>query len=151
METWRLTDSRFTKPDGEGARLYGGRWNSPGHAAVYTSLNLSLAVLEALVHLDQDLVPGGYVSLRIEVPGGVSIKNLNREDLPANWNEPRAGSLLRKTGDAWLEEATSAGLMVPSVIVPEEFSLILNPDHPEMARIRVIEERPFRFDRRLIT
>ena len=53
---WRIDKPRRNAFSGEGAKRFGGRWNSSGVAVVYLSEHQSLAALEIFVHL-QPLVP----------------------------------------------------------------------------------------------
>ena len=144
MTAWRLARRRFAALDGAGARLYGGRWNPAGSAIVYSSQNLSLALLEIIVHLEVALerLPADYVKIEIDVPDEVQIDTL--ETLP------RSAAAMREIGRRWHDAARSAALLVPSVIVAEEKNLLLNPTHPEFAKIRSARPRPFRIDERLV-
>ncbi|WP_272877274.1 RES family NAD+ phosphorylase [Neoroseomonas eburnea] len=128
----------FADLSGEGARRFGGRWNSPGRRVVYFADHPALAVLEVRVHLDlpPDLLPADYVLLRVALPGPVEVL----ETLP---EDPRT------VGDAWLAEARSPVLSVPSVIVPAARNLLLNPTHPAADRARIESIDPFAFDPRL--
>jgi len=139
MRLWRVARAAFADLSGEGARLYGGRWNSPGRPVVYTAENPALALLEVRVHLDlgPELIPDDYVLIEIET-GQASIG----EGDPAAL-EPQA------LGDAWLAAGATALLRVPSFIAPRSFNVLVNPRHPDAAGIRVIATQPFDFDRRL--
>ena len=55
MRVWRLTHRKWALSafDGQGAYLFGGRWNPKGVRCVYTSTSSALAVLEVLVHMDK--------------------------------------------------------------------------------------------------
>lgn len=136
--------------DGEGARLYGGRWNSPGMPMVYTAGSMALAVLELLVHTDPDLLPTDLTAYTIEVPNGIAIDRVDRRRLPRRWREhpaPRAGA---RFGDAWAAGCASAVLALPSTIVPESDNYLINPRHPDAGGIRVVRKRRFTFDPRLL-
>ncbi len=128
--------------DGEGARLYGGRWNSAGLPAVYASEHLSMATLEYLVHVNAENLPTDLVWLEIEVPKKVSITQFSGSVAP---NEIAAA----KYGDNWLAASTSLGLMVPSAVLSVEKNLILNPLHSEMASVKTLRTTAFQFDPRL--
>lgn len=136
--------------DGEGARLYGGRWNSEGIPVVYTSSTLSLAALELLVHIDPDELPGDLVALRLESPHPPSQRSIAVEDLPRGWNRRPNHPACRAAGDAWASRAETALLSVPSAVIPEEENVLLNPNHPEAIRFRVEAKRPFELDARLL-
>ena len=139
MKVWRVARASFADLSGEGARLYGGRWNSPGRPMVYTAENPALAILEVRVHLDlePDLVPDDYVLIEIEL-GYVQAAVLGPvPDDPAAF------------GDAWLARAGEPALKVPSFIAPQSFNYLVNPAHPGAAAIRIVSRRSFSFDRRL--
>lgn len=126
---------------GVGARLYGGRWNSPGHDAIYTSGNLTLAMLEVLVHVDDAEAFGRipYVFHAVSF-ADIAVATLASADLPANWNaRPEAGAT-QVAGDEWLESLITPVLAVPSVIIPPELrydpaylNYVINPKHPDFA------------------
>jgi len=139
MRIWRVCRRPFADLTGEGARLYGGRWNSPGRPMLYAAESAALAVLEVRVHLDLDwrVLPDDYVLMAIET-GDVEAQTL--AETPA---DPRAA------GDAWLASGRSALLRAPSFIVPESANVLVSPAHPDAARLAVASVRPFAFDARL--
>ena len=147
---WRLAREAYRELDGEGARLYGGRWNSTGRAVVYTSATLSLAALELLVHVDPEELPDDLVALGIEVPARAWDLGVRSGGLPEDWREVPNHPVCHRIGDQWLEAGAALVLRVPSAIVPQEESVLLNPKHPDAAEVRVISTEPFRFDRRLV-
>jgi RES domain-containing protein len=140
----RLAKAAFTPLDGEGARLFGGRWNSAGRPAIYTAASPSLAVLEVLVHLDlpPELMPDDYRLLGIELPDDAPVERL--DDAPVDADACLAA------GDGFLIRGAALILLVPSVVVPQEHNAIVNVRHPAMDRVAVITDEPFRFDPRLV-
>jgi RES domain-containing protein len=135
---------------GEGARLNGGRWNSPGKAVVYTSSSLSLATLGVLVHLEDPEVFGNLFSwVSLEIPPE-TIQTLEPETLPNGWNADESSQLSRAIGDAWLRSQRSAVLAVPAVVTPGEWNYLLNPVHPDFPKILIGSPQPFRPDPRLL-
>jgi RES domain-containing protein len=148
---WRLTPRRHLRRalTGEGARRFGGRWNSPGHPVVYTSATLSLASLETLVHLGGLDLPPDLMAIPCDLPDGLRITVVEENDLPRNWRRYPAPERLRRIGDEWLRKGITAVLSVPSAVVPPERNYLLHPGHPEMERIDVGRAFAFRFDPRL--
>ena len=146
---WRLVKARHARTafDGEGARLYGGRWNSPATRMVYTAATPSLAVLEILVHLHATAPLGGYVLIEAQVPESL-IEEPAR--LPADWRVMPAPGSTRRMGDEWIRTGRSAAWAVPSVISPSERLILLNPAHRDFARVRLGRPRPFLLDPRLL-
>lgn len=134
---------------GTGARLYGGRWNSEGKAAVYLASSGSLAVLEVLVHLPPLMIPNGYCITEISVPEH-SIFTVKNEELPENWKDIAQPAALRKIGDQFLARNEYLLLKVPSAIVPFEYNYIMNPAHPAFKEVHILKKQPFDFDERLI-
>jgi RES domain-containing protein len=134
LGAWRLVKSRHVRTafDGEGARLYGGRWNSPGTRMVYTAESPSLAILEVLVHLQATAPLSGYVLIEVRLPESL-VEVLSRP--PVDWRRVPAPASTRRVGDAWLASGRSAALAVPSVITPQERLLLLNPAHPDYSRV----------------
>ena len=149
MIVWRLARLAHVKLDGEGARLAGGRWNSRGYPAVYTSSRLSLAALELLVHTDVPLVPPDLVACEIDIPDTLDTEAVELADLPRDWRLPGHPSC-RAIGDRWLDGGRTAVLRVPSAVVPEEWNYIINPAHRAAKTIEIVQRRKFAFDLRLL-
>ena len=150
MRVWRIASARFPVLDGEGARLFGGRWNSIGSPVVYTAEHASLAVLETLVWTDPEDVPDDLLLYEIEVPKDASVDRLNADGLPADWKEAGAAVCVR-LGDEWLASMRSLVLLVPSSIMDRDSNVLLNPRHPEARSVRVVRAEPFAFDLRLLS
>lgn len=149
MRVWRIARKCYAPLDGEGARLMGGRWNSAGRPVVYTAQTAALAVLEVLVWTDPEDVPDDLRLYEIELPADASIARLDPGSLPATWTEPGSPECM-SLGDPWLATADSLALEVPSAVLPEERNLLINPRHPDAARVRIADSRPFAFDLRLL-
>lgn len=150
MIVWRLARAVYPALDGEGARRHGGRWNAAGTPVAYTSEHLSLAVLEALVHTDPDLLPDDLTAYRIDVPDDLAELALSAFDagaFPADWRDPYVSVRL---GDAWAAPGGEALLVVPSLVVPQERNVLVNPRHPDAGRIQVVGSEPFALDSRLV-
>jgi RES domain-containing protein len=150
VEAWRLIKARHVDHamDGEGARLYGGRWNSPGIPIVYLAESLALAALEVLVHM-QDAQPlRAYVALPVRFDAHL-MKSLRASDLPKGWRDSPAPASLRALGDAWARERKSAVLAVPSAIVESERIFLANPAHSSFSKLHAGKPRAFVFDARL--
>jgi RES domain-containing protein len=150
LSVWRITTSAFARSawSGEGARLYGGRWNPKGVPIVYTAANQSLAMLEMLVQ-DQPL-RAHYVMIEAHIPGGLSIDRVRIDHLSSDWREVGAREKLQAIGAEWARKRSTAVLAVPSVIVPAESNYLLNPAHPDFKRIKVGKPTSVETDLRLI-
>ena len=130
VNLYRLVHQKWAEQafDGEGARLYGGRWNSKGQSCVYTAGSEALAILEVLVHLNNRSALQHYrlfqLTLDTEQLLTVSLTNL-----PDSWRQQPAGADSARIGDDWLAQKASLALAVPSVIAPREQNILLNPEH----------------------
>jgi RES domain-containing protein len=148
---WRISKAKYAQTafDGEGARLWGGRWNSRGRSVVYTSANSSLATLESLVHLGVKDSKVPYVLIRAEIPEQVAIQLITEDRLPENWREDPSPISLAEIGDKWLDSTETAVLALPSAINPHENNYLINPLHPDFQKIIIFEPQPYKFDLRL--
>lgn len=151
LATWRLVRARRVASayDGEGARLYGGRWNHPGTRVVYASSTLSLAALEVFVHADPDTVPLDLAAIRLTLPAGTEIESVQPGELPTDWRAYPAPESLRDLGDDWIARALTPALTVPSAVVPQELNVLLDPRHPALAALQAELAVPFSFDPRM--
>lgn len=147
---WRIVKTKFAAHafDGEGARLYGGRWNSPGVRMVYTSESLALAALEILAHLGRSGALAAYSRCAVRFDERL-VTSLDRSLLPADWRTYPAPAELQLIGNSWVADGTSAVLEVPSALVETERNYLLNPLHPEFGSLIIEPPKPFDFDPRL--
>jgi len=150
VSTWRIASRKFTKSafKGEGARLFGGRWTTPGIPLVYTAESKSLAVLEILVHLDSPDLLRKFVVFEVKIEDSL-VTHLDPAFLPNNWGEDPPPVEAQKLGDQWASSARSAALRVPSAIVTGEFNFLLNPLHPDFNKLRIGQPQSFFIDPRL--
>ncbi|HEY2581579.1 MAG TPA: RES family NAD+ phosphorylase [Mucilaginibacter sp.] len=149
MILYRIAKCEYSNDlSGTGARLYGGRWNSEGKAAVYLASSPSLALLEVLVHLPPLMIPDNYCLTEVEVPDNV-ITNISIDSLPDSWKNISPPVILRQIGDDFLKKNEHLLMKMPSSIVPMEHNYLLNPQHPEMKKVKILNAVPFDFDERL--
>lgn len=149
MELFRLGKCKYAKDlSGEGARIYGGRWNSEGVPAVYFGSSRSLAVLEVLVHLPTDLVPDNFCMAHFEVD--VPFKEILLKDLPTNWNDYPFLKQVQLIGNQFFKDNQFLLLKVPSALVEHEYNYIANPLHHDINKLKLIENLNFSFDKRLL-
>lgn len=149
LTVWRVVTERYadTAFSGEGARLYGGRWNPKGVAMVYTAHTQSLALLEMLVQ-DSPL-RAHYVMIPARFPERM-VERIDPASLPADWREITARDELQQLGATWSQTRTSAVLAVPSAVVPAETNYLLNPDHTDFADIKIGAREEWLTDPRLL-
>lgn len=147
---WRITTARFaaTAFSGEGARLYGGRWNPKGFALVYAAESRALALLEMMV---QDApLRARYVLIPAQLPDTLSVTLVELAELAPDWRRLDRRDALQRIGRGWLEGGRSAVLAVPSAVLPAERNYLLNPAHPDFARITLGEPEALDTDFRLM-
>ena len=161
MTSWRVVRENFATRafDGEGARVWGGRWHSAGRAVVYTSATTSLGLLEKMVHTDEGLLPF-FITVPVTFDADLietvafmracDRRAVQPGELPANWRSLPAPHELQQIGNAWLDSMRSCILEVPSVIVPHESNFILNPKHPAFSSLEIGSSIDLEIDQRLI-
>jgi len=149
MRAWRLTRAVYSADplSGYGAALAGSRWSSPGVRMAYTSSSRPLAVLEMLVHVSRDTVPAASILIPIDVPDALVAEATS---VPSDWAELPYGPKAREFGDRWVSQKASVALLVPSVVLPAERNLLINPTHAAIRRVKVQSPEAFAFDRRLL-
>ena len=146
MRIWRISD--FADLSGRGGMLADGRWHLRGTPVVYCADHPATAMLERLVHLDPEDAPDAYRLLSIEVSNKDTAPRLNPGDLPYNWRiDP---NVTRAIGTDFLTSAAHLLLLVPSVLVPHAWNVLLNPKHGDAERCRIVETYDQLFDTRLI-
>ena len=148
---WRIVravraNSAFT---GEGARVYGGRWNSRGTGVIYVSQHESLAALELLVHLTPLSPNDRYLSFRLEWEDKLT-DYFPLKNLPSRWNTDPPVLETMQIGDEWVRGGNSVALAVPSVLSASEMNFLLTPKHSDFKKIKISKPLEYRFDSRLV-
>jgi|SRR5690606_7020411 RES domain-containing protein len=134
---------------GEGARLFGGRWNKVGDVMLYFSQNLSLSLLEIIVHVEYAKLPLDYSFLEVEIPDS-SIKNIQSIDfIEPKWSTEAAVNQLQMLGSNWLKRKESLAMRVPSAVMHQENNILINPLHKDIAKLKIIKIDKMDFDPRL--
>lgn len=152
---WRIgTDTpNYTSEDmcGIGAKTTGGRWNRQGTALVYTASTRALACLETVVHLGSGGLPLNRYLVRIEIPDDMwaARKTLTDKTAPVGWDAIPPGKDSLDVGDSWVKAGSSCILEVPSIIVPEELNVLINPAHADARRIVAVKVRKWLYDARI--
>jgi len=152
MFVYRIVKSAYARDlSGTGPRLYGGRWSPKGVSVIYTSESRALAALELYVHLSRAVMLPGLSVVSIEIPDNVSRKEIAVVDLPKGWRAYPAPTELAAVGADWIRSRESLLLRVPSAVMPPEHNLLINPVHPEMKEVQIIEIEDYVLDQRLIS
>jgi len=150
MEVFRLGREKYSyKLTGKGAALNGARWNSAGVEIIYTASNRSLAMAEVIVHVDLLTLADDYHMLRVYIPDDIALKKLTPADLPENWNAFPNPPSTQAIGDKFVFENQYCILMIPSSVTKGDYNLLINPNHPDFTRIKIISIEKFPFDKRI--
>ena len=149
MKLYRACSFKYLHDlSGAGARINGGRWNSVGKAALYTSENKSLAILEVLANTPLAILRANFSILTLEITGSFSTDEYAVKDLPDGWNAYPVPISITRLGDRWLTDGKTLLLKVPSVIVPSEYNVIINPSHPDFNKITITATEKLAIDKR---
>lgn len=148
MFVYRIASGKYIADlSGTGAKQYGGRWNEKGIAVVYFASSRAMAVMEVLVHLRPEELDREFVLATFEVPDE-EVSAIEKGDLPYNWKSEELSFRLKDIGHKFVKDAKFLLLKVPSVLVEEEYNFILNPAHPSASQVKLVAQRPFKFDMR---
>ncbi len=152
IEAWRIVKASQAAGafSGEGARRYGGRWNSPGTSCVYLADSLPLAAMEIFLHLGRDGFNISFAHFQVLIPEA-TVRGVDLADLPRGWRTSPPGALSMAVGTLWAKSRASAVLKVPSALMPlgRGFNYILNPAHADFPQIILQGPEPFNFDPRM--
>jgi RES domain-containing protein len=148
LTCFRIGDPNGAYPiyDTEGARVFPGRWNTETSPIIYTSEHYSTAMLEKLVHANSLLLPNQHY-IRITIPNGVSYVVFQTAQHPG-W-DAKNETICKTFGEIWYREQRSALLLVPSIPARLERNILINPLHPDSARITRDLPEPVWWDERL--
>jgi RES domain-containing protein len=151
MELYRITQREFSEDiTGNGARLFGGRWNSEGFFALYTSSSRSLALLETLAHTPAKMLSVRvYHLITLSVPDNLQTQKISVKNLQPDWDAADTRPFTQKMGDSFLTEKKYLLMEVPSVMMPEEINCVINPLHKDMKQVKLVSKRRIYFDKRI--
>lgn len=149
IHAWRIVSARWAETafDGEGARRYDGRWNTPGRSAIYLAGSRALAALETLVHMPPGVAAHQeFVRFDVRIPKSL----IEPLDLRHSTFKPFVGAETQAMGDRWLKKEKGLALRVPSAVIPEEHNYLINPGHPKFNQIEIGTAESFAFNSRLV-
>ncbi|HRN56868.1 MAG TPA: RES family NAD+ phosphorylase [Agriterribacter sp.] len=150
MKLYRVCSYKYLHDlSGEGASINGGRWNSAGRVALYTSESKSLAVLEVLANTPLAILRADFSVITLELTGSFSTDEYTLKDLPAGWNTYPVPVAVARMGDRWLRAGNSLLLKVPSAILPSECNVIINPAHPDFNKVKITDTEKLAIDKRI--
>lgn len=125
------------------------RWNSNDVKMIYTSNSKALACLENVVHRNKLGLSSNFSVMEIDIPNSIAITEIFLSKLPKYWDQFENMHLMQKIGDQWINDCKTAVLKVPSSIIHDEFNYLLNPNHLDFEKIKLIKVKPFLFDDRI--
>lgn len=150
MEVFRLSREMYASViSGKGAAVKGARWNSVGVEIIYTAGNRSLAMAEVAVHFTLATLPSDYMMVSIFIPDDISIERLDVDSLPPDWNSFPHPVSTQAIGDKFIAENKSCVLKIPSVVTQKDYNFLINPNHADFSRIKIINSEKFPFDSRI--
>jgi RES domain-containing protein len=150
ITAWRTTRKKYVREafSGDGAKQFGGRWNPPGTPMVYTAQSLSLAILELIVHLEDDGDICGFAAIPVTFSSTL-VQVLPESQRPKNWFSLPIAEPSQQVGKKWLEEMPSVILQVPSSVVPRESNFLINPLHPKFSKLKIGSPQSLHIDQRI--
>lgn len=150
MKVFRLTRKRYAeKLSGKGAAKRGARWNSKGSEIIYTASSRALAMAEVALHFSYATVPDDYQMMTISIPDTTSIELLKLSNLPDSWLVHPPLESTKIFGDDFLSRSKFCLLKVPSAVVMDDYNILINPNHKQFSKIKILETKDFKFDMRL--
>lgn len=150
MKLFRLSKLKYCKDlSGKGAELAGGRWNSKGTPMLYTSQSLALSTTEVAVHVPLGILPKGYYAITYEMPASLNIEEINIKNLPEDWKSIPHSHSTQQIGDLFINSLKSLIFKVPSAVIQGDFNFLINPIHPDVAKVKILDIQEYEFDERL--
>jgi len=147
MIAYRISSSKYAGDlSDKGARLHGGRWNHKLTPCIYTAASRALAILEYSVNVNIDDIPRALSIVSIEIPETNKLI-LEQRQLPGDWRQAPAST--KDFGTSLLKQNKYLVIQVPSAVVPEEYNYLINPLHPDMSKVRIIEIKDCVYDLRI--
>jgi RES domain-containing protein len=151
MKIYRLSKTNYIKDlSGEGARLYGGRWNNRGEALLYFSEHLSLCVLELLTRIDYEFLEEDYSFIEVEVPKTLITILNDPKTITEQWRSNPPNSYTQDYGSNWIKKRSSFGLAVPTAVLPLESNILIKPNHKEFYKLKILQTGILDLDSRVI-
>lgn len=150
MRIYRISKTQYINDlSGEGARLYGGRWNMKGDAMLYFSQNLSLSLLEIIVHVEYAELPMDYSFVEAEIPDSCIKKIQSIDFIQPKLSSDGSVNETQMVGSNWIINKEGLAMSVPSVILPQEHNILINPKHVDFEKLKVLGIHQLDIDPRL--
>ncbi len=150
MIVFRLSKKEYRDDlSGRGAEKVGGRWNNKGVSMLYTSDSRALCNSEIAAHIPLGNIPTDYFLISIEIPDSIKIQEIKISKLPKGWKKFPYLSSTKFIGDNFVKKKRYSILKSPSAVVQGDFNYLINPNHKDFGKIKIIKTEPFKFDKRL--
>ena len=150
MKVYRLAKEKYINDhSGKGAEIAGGRWNNKGTSVLYASDSRALCAAEIAVRTPLGILPENFILMELEIPHNIKPLELTRDQLPKNWKSYPHSNSTQQIGDNFILKGQFLVMKVPSVVVPGDFNYLMNPQHKDFAKVKIISRTPFEFDQRL--
>jgi RES domain-containing protein len=150
MRVYRLSKKKFLNDlSGIGAEIAGGRWNYKGTRMVYTAESRALCTAEIAVHTPFGIVPDDYYLMTINIPDSIRIDTIQVDKLPDDWKKFPNIRITQDIGESFIKRGEFLLLRVPSAVVQGDYNFLINPNHKEIDKVKVIDSEKFDFDERL--
>lgn len=150
MKIYRIAKKQYINDlSGEGARLFGGRWNKKGLAMLYFSESLSLCVLEILVHLDFHFLSNDFYYVEAEISDKLIYPSLKTNELDTVWKNNPPSPYTQQIGSDWLKENKNLAMRVPSAVLPLQHNILVNPRHLKLSDIKILKTDSLQIDQRV--
>ena len=149
MKVYRISTKEYISDiSGTVEKLYGGRWNNKGTEMLYFSENISLSILEILVHFDGLTVPNNPEILQLEISTDL-IENYSIPKFNKIRTSKNAEYLFKEEGQKWIDSVSSLALKAPSIIAPYECNILINPNHTNIKMVEIEKIQKLILDKRL--
>jgi len=151
VKIYRVAKKKFVEDlSGEGARLYGGRWNKKGQSMLYFSEHLSLCVLELLTRIDYEFLSQDYAFIEVEISERSITPLSDIHTISKNWRVDPPISATTDFGSKWLLNNENLAMFVPSAVLPRERNILVNPNHLSVSKLKILDQGPLELDPRMI-
>ncbi|MDQ6845293.1 MAG: RES family NAD+ phosphorylase [Bacteroidota bacterium] len=116
-----------------------GRWNSAGNKVLYCAESIPLAFLENMVRRKGVGFNDDFKIMILEIPDDIEITFIKADDMKAGWRNYTDYSQCQAPGDLWYNEGKTLILKVPSAILSTVYNFIINTNHTEYKRVKLVE------------
>ena len=150
MIVYRLASKKYSNDlTGVGAEITGGRWNFKGTRVLYTADSRALCMAEIAVHTPVSIMPKDYFMITIEIPDYSQITQLEVKLLPKDWRKFPYSKLTQELGDNFINKNEVLYIKVPSAVVQGDFNILINPQHSDSYKVKILKIEEFDFDERI--